>query len=178
MLRRNLFCSLGILLLGSLIPSASIKAQNLPSPPAQAEVSLNGKQVTIHYNAPSMRGRKIFGGLVPYGKPWRTGANPATSLKTDTNLMIGKLSVPAGSYTIYSLPSESTWKLIINKQTGQWGTEYHQDQDLGRVDMQRAPAPSTPVEKFEIKFESTHGNQTELHLIWDTTDVFVSVTAQ
>ena len=63
-----------------------------------------------------------MGDLVPYGKVWRTGANPATTLKTAVNLKIGDLTVPAGTYTIYSLPSETTWKLIVNKQTGQWGS--------------------------------------------------------
>jgi hypothetical protein len=123
-----------------------------------------------------MRGRKIMGGLVPYGQVWRTGANPATSLKTDTNLTIGGATVPAGSYTLYTLPSEGTWKLIINKQTGQWGTEYDQAQDLARVDMQKKTLPS-PQEKMSISFEHTTGNKTELHIRWETTDVSVPITA-
>ena len=82
-----------------------------------------------------MRGRKIFGGLVPYDQVWRTGANAATSLKTDVDLTIGGANVPAGSYTLYTLPGMNSWKLIINKQTGQWGTEYSEGQDLARVDM-------------------------------------------
>jgi hypothetical protein len=123
-----------------------------------------------------MRGRKIMGGLVPYGKVWRTGANPATSLKTDANLRIGVATVPAGSYTLYTLPSEGAWKLIINKQTGQWGTEYDQAQDLARVDMQKKTLPS-PQEKMSISFEHTTGNKTELHVRWETTDVSVPITA-
>ncbi len=86
---------------------ANDSGKKLPSPPAQASVTLDGKLVTIDYNAPSMRGRKIMGDLVPYDKVWRTGANPATTLKTAVNLKIGDLTVPAGTYTIYSLPSES-----------------------------------------------------------------------
>ena len=82
-----------------------------------------------------MRDRKIFGGLVPYGQVWRTGANSATSLKTDVDLTIGGAPVPAGSYTLYTIPTETGWKLIINKQTGQWGTDYDEKQDLARVDM-------------------------------------------
>jgi len=149
----------------------------LLSPPATAMVELNGKQVGIHYNSPRMRGRKIFGGLVPYGKVWRTGANPATTLKTDTNLMIGGANVPAGTYTLYTLPSEGTWKLIINKQTGQWGTVYHEDQDLARVDMKKKMLPSTQ-EDMSISFEDTHGSRTQLHVRWDKTDVWVPVVAQ
>ncbi len=149
----------------------------MPSPPEKAEVQLGGKDVSISYNAPSMRGRKIMGGLVPYGKVWRTGANPATTLKTAANLKIGSAEVPAGTYTLYTLPSADQWKLIINKQTGQWGTEYHEDRDLARVDMEKK-ALSTPQEQMSISFENTHGNSTELHVKWETTDVWVPVTAQ
>jgi hypothetical protein len=149
----------------------------LPSPPADATVMLNGKKVAIHYNAPSMRGRKIFGGLVPYGQVWRTGANPATMFTTAVNLKIGDTMVPAGTYTLYSLPSEGTWKLIINKQTGQWGTEYDQSKDLARIDMQKKTL-SSPQEKMSISFEHTSGASTELHVKWDTTDVYVPVVAQ
>lgn len=149
----------------------------MASPPATASVQLNGKQVTIDYHAPSMRGRKIFGALVPYGQVWRTGANQATALKTDTNLKIGTANVPAGNYTLYTLPSQGTWKLIINKQTGQWGTKYDQSQDLARVDMRKSSLPS-PQEKMSISFENTRGSRTQLHVRWDTTDVWVPVTAQ
>jgi hypothetical protein len=176
--------SLAILVAIAAIPalaqmSGGQHAQKKPlaSPPATASVRLNGKLVTIHYNTPSMRGRKIFGGLVPYGKVWRTGANPATSLKTETNLMIGTASVPAGSYTLYTLPSPETWKLIINKQTGQWGTEYHEDRDLARVDMKKRMLPKDQ-EKMSISFENTHGNRTQLHVRWAKTDVWVPVEAK
>ena len=111
------------------------EVKKLPSPPATANVTFAGKTVTIEYNKPSMRGRQIMGGLVPYGQVWRTGANPATSLMTPVPLHVGNLLVPAGNYTVYSVPSQDPdkWMLIINKQTGQWGTEYNQAQDLGRV---------------------------------------------
>lgn len=149
----------------------------MPSPPAKAAVELSGKSVVIDYHTPSMRGRKIMGGLVPYGQVWRTGANDATSLKTAVDLKIGTATVSAGSYTLYTLPSEGTWKLIINKQTGQLGTEYDQSQDLARVDMQKKSL-SQPQEKMSISFEKTSGNSTELHVRWDTTDVWVPVKAQ
>lgn len=153
------------------------KQDALPSPPAMASVTLNGKDVTIHYNTPFIRGRKIMGGLVPYGRVWRTGANPATSLKTAVNLKVGEATVPAGSYTLYTLPSEGTWMLIINKQTGQWGTVYDQSKDLVRVEMKKAMLPQ-PQEKMSISFEHTQGGSTELHVRWETTDVSVPVTAQ
>lgn len=147
------------------------------SPLATATIQLNGKQVSVDYHAPSMRGRKIFGGLVPYGQVWRTGANEATTLKTGTNLKIGTATVPAGTYTLFTLPSAGTWKLIINKQTGQWGLTYHENQDLARVDMRKNTLPS-PREKMSIGFENTHGNRTQFHIRWATTDVWVPVVAE
>ena len=158
-------------------PQTAPDSKALPSPPAQAEVTLNGKSVTIDYNTPFIRGRKIMGGLVPYGKVWRTGANPATSLKTSVALKIGTASVPAGSYTLYTLPSEGTWMLIINKQTGQWGTVYNQSQDLARVAMQKHMLPH-PQDKMSISFEHTSGASTELHVRWENTDVSVPVVAE
>src|SRR5690349_11346904 len=101
------------------------------SPPEQAVCKFNdSKTVTVNYSSPRMKGRQIYGGLVPYGKVWRTGANEATSFVTDADLTIAGVNVPAGKYTMYTLPGQNDWKLIINKQTGQWGTEYDEKQDL------------------------------------------------
>jgi len=152
-------------------------AKPLASPPATASITLRGKSVTIKYNAPSMRGRKIVGELVPYDKVWRTGANPATTLITETPLKIGTLDVPAGTYTIYTLPSADQWLLIINKQTGQWGTEYDPSKDLGRVPMKGTTLPS-PQEKMSISFGGSKGPTTDLHIRWETTDESVEVTAE
>src|SRR2546425_2617917 len=91
--------------------------QPLPSPVAENTVTLNGHEIKVHYNSPSMHGRKIMGELVPYDKVWRTGANEATTFTTSSNLKIGTVTVPAGSYTLYTLPGASQWMLIINKQT-------------------------------------------------------------
>ncbi len=147
------------------------------SPPATAQVTLNDKTVSIAYSRPSIRGRKIMGGLVPYGEVWRTGANEATALKTATDLTIGGVSVPAGAYTLYSLPSESGWKLIINKQTGQWGTEYDKSQDLARVDMTRTTL-SKPVEMFTMAFDKTGPSSADLVLTWELTKLTVAVKAK
>jgi Protein of unknown function (DUF2911) len=145
------------------------------SPPAKAEAKIGGKNITIDYSAPSMRGRKIMGELVPYGQVWRTGANAATVLTTDADLMIGTLHVPAGKYTLFTIPGEKEWTLIVNKQTGQWGTNYDQAQDLGRVKMTVAKTPS-PVETFLIGINSTPGARTgSLALTWENTRVWVPV---
>jgi DUF2911 family protein len=142
---------------------------NKPSPPGEATLKFDdGKTVAIQYSRPSMRGREIFGGLVPYDQVWRTGANAATSLKTDVDLNIGGANVPAGSYTLYTLPGKTSWKLIINKQTGQWGTVYSQSQDLARVDMKVGQLPSA-LEQFTISFDKTGGSAATLKLEWAST---------
>jgi hypothetical protein len=151
--------------------------KSVPSPPETATVSLNGKSITIKYGAPSMRGRKIMGDIVLYDKVWRTGANEATTFATNANLTFGGTAVPAGTYTLYTLPGASQWLLIINKQTGQWGTDYNQDQDLARIPMKVAKLAS-PQEKMSISFEKTSGNSTELHIKWENTDASVAIKAQ
>ncbi|MGA9567318.1 MAG: DUF2911 domain-containing protein [Candidatus Korobacteraceae bacterium] len=155
----------------------SAYAQQPPaSPPGTASVTFaDGKTITIAYSRPSMRGRQIFGGLVPYGQVWRTGANAATSLKTDVNLTIGGANVPAGSYTLYSIPSENGWKLIINKQTGQWGTDYEEKDDLARVDM-KVSSNASPTEQFTISLDKSGASGATLKLDWATTTASVAIS--
>ena len=164
-------------------PSAAVKdhgqavdGKALASPAAVATVQLEGKALTIHYNAPSVRCRTIMGDLVPYGKVWRTGANPATSFTTKADLTIGTLRVPAGTYTLYTLPAAAgtPWMLIVNKQTGQWGTQYDEAQDLGRTPMRNGDLPSSQ-EVMSLSFEKTTGSSTQLHVRWDKTDEWVEV---
>lgn len=145
------------------------------SEPATASVTVAGGTIDIHYNTPHMHGRKIMGGLVPYGKVWRTGANPATTLITSVPLKFGNLLVPAGTHTIYSLPSPDTWQLIINNQTGQWGLTYNQNMDLGRIPMKAKPM-TAPQDVMSLSFENTTANSTELHIRWETTDRYVTIT--
>ena len=139
----------------------------LLSPRKQSEVTFaDGKKVTVDYGAPSMRNRKIMGELVPFDKVWRTGANEATSFVTDTDLMVDGTRVPAGKYTLYTLPSANTWKLIINKQTGQWGTVYNQDQDLARIDMKKTALPQ-PVEQMVLSLNKTGPDSATLSAVGD-----------
>jgi hypothetical protein len=159
------------------MPAEQPSTKPLPSPPATASATLKGNAITINYHAPSLRGRKMVGDHDPYGQVWRTGANEATTLITAVNLKIGTLTVPAGTYTIYTLPNADQWLLIVNKQTGQWGTEYNQEQDLGRTPLTNGTLAS-PQEKMSISFEKTKGNTTELHIKWDKADEYVTVTAE
>ena len=154
-------------------PATGKKA--MPSPPATANVTLAGQAVTIKYNAPSKRGRPIMGALVPYDQVWRTGANAATTLITPVSLHIGKLLVPAGTYTLYTMPSKDKWMLVVNKQTGQWGTEYKEDQDLGRIEMKAHTLPSSQ-EVMSISFNDIEKNSAEMHIRWDKADQSVEIS--
>jgi hypothetical protein len=147
-----------------------------PSPPAKTECKFaDGKSVSIDYSSPRMKGRKIYGGLVPYGQVWRTGANEATTFVTNTDLIVGGTSVLAGSYTLFTIPNADKWTLIISKKTGEWGIPYPgEGNDLARVDMKVSALPS-PVENFTIGFDQT-GSSCTLHLDWETTRASVAVS--
>jgi hypothetical protein len=145
------------------------------SPPMSATVTIEGKKLEVDYGAPSMRGRKVMGALVPYGQVWCAGANDATAFITDADLDIAGLRVPKGSYTIWAIPGKSDWTLIVNKETGQWHTQYHESRDLGRVKISVKALPA-PVEQFRIQLASTGGNKGTLSLIWETTEAVAPFT--
>ena len=149
---------------------------NRPSPPAKAECSLSGgKTITIDYSSPRAKGRKIFGGLVPYGEIWRAGANEATTFVTTADLSVGGKAVPAGSYTIFTIPEQDKWTLVISKKTGEWGTAYPgPNEDLARVDMKVSKLPSQ-VDNFTIAFDKS-GNGCTLHMDWENTRAYVEIT--
>ncbi|MCI0433987.1 MAG: DUF2911 domain-containing protein, partial [Gemmatimonadetes bacterium] len=137
------------------------------SPLDTVTASVKGAAIEVEYSRPSLRGRPLAL-LVPDGQVWRTGANDATHLRTDRALRFGSVSVPAGTYTIFTLPSAAGWKLIINRQTGQAGTDYDQGQDLARIDMTvRNDAPAT--ERFTIDVAETNEGGV-LRLRWGTTE--------
>ena len=163
-----------VILMMSLAIIALAEDRKPLSPPAKAEATISGKSITIDYSSPRMRDRKIMGGLVPYDKVWRSGANAATTLKTEADLMISSLHVPAGEYTVFSIPGEGEWTLIINKQTGQWGTNYDESQDLGRVAM-TVGSLDDALEEFTIEIEPGEGNMGEITLKWETTKASVPI---
>jgi hypothetical protein len=171
-----------IALLVSLFSIASTLAvaqgmgKQRPSPAASAECKLpDGKTIKTNYSSPRMKGRKIYGGLVPYGQVWRTGANEATTFVTDADLTIGGKEVPAGSYTMFTVPNEDKWTLIINKKTGEWGIPYkYEGDELLRADMEVSKLPS-PVEDFTISYESS-GEGCTLQLDWETTRASVQIS--
>ena len=172
---------LSIFVLIGVVVYAQQDKSKRPSPPGTATATFtDGKKITIDYSRPKIndpktgKPRKIFGEVVPYNKEWRTGANEATSFVTDADIMVGSLHVPAGKYTLYSIPGESEWTIIINKQTGQWGTNYDEKQDLGRTKV-KAGKTSAAVEQFTISFDKPNGKKTNMNLEWENTKVSVPV---
>ena len=159
----------------TLFASASLDAQQ--SPPAQTAVTIAGKAIRIDYSAPSMRGRKIFGSLEPYGRVWRAGANAATALHTDANLDIGGLLVPKGDYTLFVYLDPKQWQLIVSKATGEWGLDYDQSKDLGRVKMEMSKPPKA-VETYKMTLSSLGGNKGKLRLEWEDTVAEVPITVK
>ena len=151
--------------------------QGKPSPPASASCDLGGKSIKTNYSSPRMKGRKIYGELVPFGEVWRTGANEATTFVTSGDIVVGGKTVPAGSYTIFTVPAADKWTLIINKKTGEWGIPYKYESDeLARVDMKVSKLPS-PVENFKISYEKS-GSGCTLQIDWETTRASVAITSK
>jgi len=147
------------------------------SPAAETSVKINGKTLKIDYSAPSMRGRKIFGGLEPYGRVWRAGANSATAFHTDANLDINGLIVPKGDYTLFVYLDPKQWQLVVSKATGEWGLDYDQSRDLGRVRMDMSKPPA-PIEKYRMTLSSLGGNKAKLELAWENTVAAVTITVK
>ena len=152
-----------------------------PSPPASAECKFSdGKTVKVDYSSPRAKGRKIFGAasdkaLVPFGEIWRTGANEATTFVAGANVSVGGKDVPAGSYTIFTVPKADGWTLVISKKTGEWGTDYPgEGEDLARVPMSVSKT-SAPVENFTVAFDQAGGKCT-LCLEWENTRASVDIS--
>jgi hypothetical protein len=150
-------------------PGGSRSAQPPPlSPPEKASVTFNGEKINVKYSAPSMRKRVIFGGLEPYYKVWRAGANDATVLQTSADLEFSSLLVPKGEYSLFVWLDPKQWQLIINRETGHSGLEYRQDRDLGRVPMDMSRPPK-PTERFRITLTKTADTKGQLKLAWENT---------
>ena len=152
----------------------TIEAQELelpqPSPWAQVSQKFGLAQTTVTYSRPAMKGRKIFGGLVPYGEMWRTGANKATELKVEGTVMINNQKVEAGAYSLFTIPGATEWTVIINKNTELWGTGgYKQEDDVVRFTV--TPTTTTATESFTMGFANVKDNSVTLEMYWETTKV-------
>jgi hypothetical protein len=162
--------------LAALSPwSSRAHAQSVASPFATSSVTIAGHKIDVEYYAPSARGRKIMGGLVPFDEVWCTGANWATKITFDADLQMGDLKLPRGSYSIWTLPTAHDWTLIVNKQTGQFHLNYNRNLDFGRTKM-NVKTLSSPVETFHIDLRSEGGNQGVLALDWEKTEASIPFT--
>jgi len=172
MLKRTILIAT-LTLICTTVAAAQQDRSQRPSPPAQAQCKFSdGKTITVDYSSPRMKDRKIFGGLVPWGQVWRTGANEATTFVTATDLTVAGKDIPAGSYTIFTVPKSDSWTLIINKHTGEWGIPYtYESEELVRVPMSASKTPA-PVENFTISFDQT-GDSCTLQLSWENTTASV-----
>ncbi|MDX2267723.1 MAG: DUF2911 domain-containing protein [Bryobacter sp.] len=156
----------------------SLPAQGRKSPHEKVEATHEGKPITIEYGRPSKKGRKIFGGLVPYGKVWRTGADERTLITLPTDVMFGSLHVPAGSYSLWTVPGEKEWQLVVNKQAKGWGADWDYEtkikpEEVGRAPMKVSTIPA--VEQFTIKLLPRGENHFDLVMEWDTTRAVLDV---
>jgi hypothetical protein len=160
---------------GLCMPLAAQRYSRYTSPASNASVTIDGKQISVEYYAPSMHGRKIMGGLVPFGEVWCTGANWATKITTDADLEMGGLKLAKGSYSIWTIPNDKEWTLIINKQTGQFHLDYEQDRDLGRTKMNLRTL-AAPVETFTIQLSAAGPSKGRLALMWEQTEASIPFT--
>ena len=177
--------AVGCLTLGLMAALGSAQADKTarPSPAAKATCALaDGKTITVDYSSPRAKGRKIYGGLVPFGEVWRAGANEATTFVNTADLMVGGTHVPAvrdplgriRGYTIFAIPNKDKWTLVISKKTGEWGTDYPgPSEDLARIEMKASALPSA-VENFTIAFDKTASGCT-LRMDWETTRASVDI---
>ena len=176
---RKAIASFSVLCLGLVLFAAACHAQQdkskRPSPPATATLDLGGgKSITIDYSSPRLKGRKLGTDLAPYGEVWRTGANESTTFVTTADITVGGTPVPAGNYTIFTIPNKDKWVLIISKKTGEWGTDYAgEKEDLARVPM-TVSKTSAPVENFTIAFDQA-GTKCTLRMEWENTRASVEI---
>lgn len=165
----------GVLTFVLLLSSTAIWAQTpKASPAATATGAINGANITIKYSSPAVKGRKIYGGLVPYDSVWRAGANEATVFTTDKKIMIGRTPLEPGSYSIYAIPGEKTWKIIFNAQTGQWGTGKNGSTRIPAKDVVSVnvtPAKTASLEE-RLKYEVTPKG---VVLAWENLFVLVPI---
>ncbi|MEJ8757831.1 DUF2911 domain-containing protein [Pontibacter sp. H259] len=163
-----------LMLLLAVVFTTSVMAQEQKpkaSPAATATGKVGGATVTINYSSPSVKGRTIWGELVPYGKVWRSGANEATTVTFDKDVLIEGKPLAAGTYSFYTIPTEDKWTVIFNKTAKQWGTQYDEKQDALRMTVTPRKAP---VMSERLKYDITTDG---LLLTWENLAVPVKITA-
>ena len=162
-----------IILIVAIAFFALYKFTKSHSPSEEVNVESKGLKVSVEYCKPYKKGRKIFGGILPYGKLWRTGANEATVIKFNKNVSIAGKDLNKGEYSLWTIPAETDWTIIFNSETGQWGTNHNADKDVMKVNVP-SKKTGTIYEQFSIKLlpEQSGANMV---LNWDDTEVAVPI---
>lgn len=182
----TLIAAAGLLGASSAFAAEKKAKKERPSPPATASANIDGNEVKIAYSRPGAKNpkggevRKIWGGLVPYGKVWRTGANEATLLTTQQPIKIGGYDLPAGTYSLFTVPNaDGTAKLVINKKTGQWGIPYKEEEEkaneLTRVDLKKGKTDGN-VDPFTMYVERTGSGAGLIKMAWEDTTYSIPFT--
>ena len=176
-----LICGLALAGAFTFAPVARVQAQidmPAPSPTATLSQKIGLTNVTIAYSRPSAKGRKVFGDLVPFGELWRTGANAATKITFADEVTINNQKVPAGDYSLYTIPTASDWTIVLNKNTKNWGTDgYKQEEDVVRFTV-KSEKSSNAVESFTMNIANNAMNSSDIELAWENTLVRFKVTAE
>ncbi|MDX1941684.1 MAG: DUF2911 domain-containing protein [Saprospiraceae bacterium] len=159
---------------GYIFFQINLKNTKKHSPEQTVEYHENGADISIFYCRPSKKGREIFGGILPYGQWWRTGANEPTTITTSKDLVFNGQTLKAGKYHIVTIPEQNEWTIVFNSEIPFWGTQYNPDKDALRVKVPVEALPSV-VEMFTITFEDVNG-QDAISLAWDQTKVAVPFT--
>jgi tetratricopeptide (TPR) repeat protein len=147
-----------------------------PSPTQTIKQDFGISSVELTYSRPAMKGRKVFGDLVPYGKLWRTGANAATRIKFTDDVQIGGTNLKAGEYVIYTVPNQNEWEVVLNKGITNWGIDgYKQEEDVVRVKVKPIKLDEA-FENFTMQFMNVKPNSTDLYIAWDKTAVALPIT--
>ena len=170
-----------IVLLATATPAAAQEVvpapEPRPSPLAMSQLTLDdGTYLNVHYGSPRMRGRDIFGGLVPYGEVWRLGANEATEITVTKKVRFGGKELPAGTYSLFAIPAKDKWTVIVNKNLGQWGAfSYADDADQLRIEVP-VQVPTEAYEAFTINLKKNEGEKNgRLEMVWDKTQVTIPI---
>lgn len=174
MLKKLILCGAAAL---SLL---AVDAQQLktphPSPTQTIKQDFGISTVELTYSRPAIKGRKVFGDLVPYGKLWRTGANAATRIKFADDVQVGGTTLKAGEYVIYTVPNQNEWEVVFNKGLNNWGIDgYKQEEDVARVKVKSIKLDES-VESFTMQFMNVKPTSTDLYIAWDKTAVAVPIT--
>ncbi len=167
--KKHIGVSLSFLLAVFLMSFTACAQGNQASPAATATGKIGSADISINYSSPSVKGRTIWGELVPYGKVWRAGANAATTFETSKDIMVEGKKLPAGKYSLFALPGENEWKIMFNSQTGQWGTQHDASKDVLAV----AVKPTAAAAMSERLVYDVNGNGFVLK--WDKLQVPVSI---